>query len=687
MIRPNGIREDRLVCLLSICLALVTLAVYWPVRHFDFINLDDTLYVYESNMVKKGLTWPGFLWAFHSIDGGNWNPLVWLSHMVDCQLYGLKPGGHHVTNVIFHVLNVWLLFWCLRRMTGAIWPSAFVAAIFAWHPMHVESVAWVSERKDVLSTFFWLASTWAYAGFAKATGRKRISLYGLALLLFALGLLCKSMLVTLPFVFLLLDYWPLCRKETFGKLVLEKNPFALLSLGAAAAAIWSQQCVGALDEKRPVWLCLQNAVVSYFVYVEKFFCPTGMAVFYPFPKSIPTWQVVGSALFIVGVTGGIVSASRQRRYLGAGWFWFVGTLVPIIGIVQVGMQAQADRYTYVPYIGLAIMMAWGLAELVQRQPTCRSAVYAAVAFILAASVAAASAQVGFWRNSKTVYERALNVTTGNYIAHSNLGLMYFDQGDLASAAEHDEAVIKIMPSAAKPYNNLGNVYAMQSNLDRAIPLFQHAAELEPKLAPAHYNLGTAYLRQGKTALAVPELETALTLRPDDLGTQSRLIDALLQSSNFVEAVKYAEKFANADPTDAHARFNLGWVHEQARQPVEALDSYREAVRLAPNTPECLNAYAWTLATSPRADLRDGAQAVQIARRACDLTRMKNAQMLDTLAAAYAEAGRFDEAVKTTEQMRDIATSAGDTNSIAMAARRLELYRAKKPYHDEPAATP
>jgi Flp pilus assembly protein TadD len=498
--------------------------------------------------------------------------------MTDCQLYGLKPGGHHVTNLLLHTANAVLLFLVLRSMTGAIWRSAFVAAIFAWHPMHVESVAWISERKDVLSTWFLLAAIWAYASFSKAGGRRRKMFYILALSLFALGLMCKPMLVTLPLVLLLLDYWPLQRAERVGKLVMEKLPFLALSAAASVLAVWAQRSAGAMGAA-PLLVRSENAAVSFVTYFGKLFWPVNLAVFYPFPDSIPIWQTAGAVLLLGVISWAVIRGMKKRRYLGVGWFWFLGTLVPVIGLIQVGMQSMADRYSYVPQIGLALMVSWGLADLARAWPRGRRALACIAALALVCCAAAARAQVKYWRNSTALYEHALKVTSGNYLADANLGI----------------------------------VLASNGKLDEAVKYFKEAIRLNPSMTSAYDSLGKA---------------CALQHRPD-----------------------------------------------------EAMANWQVAMRLAPNDATCLNDLAWIYATSPKPELRHGAEAVRLATRACQITNRQRPALLDTLAAAYAEAGRFDDAIKITEQIRALALSTHDTATAGMARQRLELYQAGKPYRD------
>ena len=737
MADPHGNRQRWGSLIGCLVLTLGSLACYWPVRHFDFVNLDDPLYVYQTPMVQRGLSWPGVIWAFKCVSGGNWNPLVWLSHMADCQLYGVTPGGHHVTNLLLHLANTLLVFLLLKRMTGATWRSGFAAAIFAWHPLHVESVAWVSERKDVLSTLFLMLTLWAYVRYAEVQGLKsrvqspksnaqsqaspsthhasritfhasRFTLhalpypspwlyYALALLLFALGLLCKPMLVTLPFVLLLLDYWPLGRNaecgvrsaesETrrptgWGRLLLEKVPFGVLSLAASALAVWTQQNVQALGTQ-PLFLRLENAAVSCVAYLGKMFWPVNLAVFYPYPDSIPMWRASGAALVLGAVSWAVLLGMKQRRYLAVGWFWFLGTLVPVIGLVQVGMQAMADRYTYVPCIGLAVMVSWGMADLAGAWPRGRAALTSVVALALGGCLATTWWQVKYWRDSTALYERALRVTSGNYMAHDNLGNVLMDAGKLDEAVKHFQEVIRFTPAIGKPYNDLGKAYALQGKMDDAMNMFSNAVALNPGLAQARWNLGNAYLLKGNTAEGLAEMKRAVWLSPEDIEAHRRFANTLIKLGKAAEALPYCEVVVKAEPEDAHAHYILGSAYLANKRVQPAAVNFKEALRLAPDTPECMNALAWIYATSPQAELRNGPEAVRLAEGACKITQRRKTAILDTLAAAYAEAGRFDEAVKTTEELHALALSAHETNMVDTARQRLELYKAGKPYRDEP----
>ena len=583
-LNPN--RERWRIGLIGALLTLGTLAGYWPVRHFDFVNLDDGVYVSECRMVRQGLSWPGLAWAFQSVRGGNWNPLVWLSHMADCQIYGMAPGGHHLTNLLLHTANVLLLFLVLKSMTGATWRSGFAAAIFAWHPAHVESVAWVSERKDVLSTLFWLLTTWTYVRYArgsKVQGPKSKVLYALSLLFFVLGLLSKPMLVTLPFTLLLLDYWPLNRfakgnqVATIGTgkppaaksltrkfLILEKVPFIILSAGASVLAVWAQQSASALAAT-PFSARLANAPVFYLTYLRMLFWPVDLAVFYPYPDAIHLWQTIGAVLVLLLITWAVIRGMKQHGYLGMGWFWFLGTLVPVIGLVQVGSQGTADRYTYIPYIGLAIIVSWGLADVARAWPRGRAVLKAFAVLALLCCLATTASQVTYWQNNTTLLEHARKVTSGNFIAHDNLGSELLHHGKLDEAEAHFREVIRLRPAVAKPYNNLGMVFAMRNNLDEATNLFATALALDPQLAEAHYNMGNAYLIKGRIDEAIVELKTALRLNPDDVNAQLRMADALIKSGKAVDAVPYGEAAVEAQPGNAYAHFNLGLAYLAAKR--------------------------------------------------------------------------------------------------------------------------
>jgi len=506
---------------ISLVLIALIVLVYSPVRHYGFVDLDDPQYVSENPHVADGLTWQGLRWAFSSIYASYWLPLIWLSHMLDVQLYGLNAGGHHVTNVLVHIVNSILLFGLLHRMTGALAPSAFVAALFAIHPLHVESVVWITERKDVLSTLFWLLTMWAYDGYVREPKRSR---YMLMLGFFVLGLMAKSMLVTLPFVLLLMDVWPLRRVTLAGLslprsqrgvalgLVREKLPLFGLALASSLITYFAQKWTGAVADidQIPVGLRVGNALVSYVVYVGKMFWPARLALFYPYPLALPGWCVTGSALALISVTGLVVWFARRHPYLLVGWFWYLGTLVPVIGLIQAGHQARADRFTYVPLIGLFIMLAWAVPVLAGRY---RIIPLTAAALVITASTAAARIQVEHWKNSMTLWEHALAATAESYIAHINLGLALAEQGRDSEAVPHYRAALRLRPGFAEAHNNLGVALANQGKTDEAIHQFLEGLRVKPAQAESHYNVAVLLARKGDTRRAVEHLQAALKLNP------------------------------------------------------------------------------------------------------------------------------------------------------------------------------
>lgn len=533
-------------------LIVITLAVFWPVQKYGFLRYDDDAYVFENAHVSTGLTFANIRWAMSSTQALNWHPVTWLSHMLDAQIYGLDPGGHHRTSLLLHLLNVLLLYLVLWRMTGFTWRSGFVAALFAVHPLHVESVAWVAERKDLLSTFFMLLTVWAYARYAERPGIQR---YLPVVLLYALGLMSKPMLVTLPLVLLLLDYWPLARlrlgNRSIWKLAAEKLPLFLLAGASGVVTIVAQRSEGAMITLAscPLHIRIENALVSYVVYIEKMFWPTDLASPYPYPSAgLPAWQVAGAALLLALVTYLSVCAAAKRPYLAVGWLWYLITLVPVIGLVQVGGQAMADRYTYIPLIGLFLIPAWGVADLpgwktAQRKKQApRPALLpsASMGFACVAVVAlavCAREQVGYWRNGITLYTRALAVTSDNYLAHNGLGVAYDDAGDPKSAIEQYRKALAIAPDFALSHYNLGRALVEEAKIDEAIAEFRQAASLAPDYARTYHNLAYALAKAGKMDEAVQACREAVRLDPHFGEAHNNLAVDLYIQGQYAEAWK------------------------------------------------------------------------------------------------------------------------------------------------------
>jgi hypothetical protein len=506
---------------LAICLLLaaLTLTAYWQVRDHRFTTWDDDQYVTDNPMVRAGLTPAGVRWACTAVHAYNWHPLTWLSHMLDCQLFGLQPRGPHLTNLAFHLANTLLWFLLFARLTGALWPSAMVAALFALHPLHVESVAWVAERKDVLSTFFWLAGLWAYVWYVAAPGRAR---YSLIVLSFCLGLLAKPMPVTLPFTLLLLDYWPLGRlqfgpgpwRRIFWSLIREKIPLFIIAALGSGFTLLVQQRSGAIQPLSllPVWPRLANAAVAYVTYLVKLVWPYPMVFFYPLVP-VPLWKVVGAALILLGLSAWLLSGARRHPYLATGWLWYLGTLVPVIGLVQVGGQALADRYTYVPFIGLFIIISWGAADFTAGWRHRKILLSLGAGVVLSACLAATWFQVRHWRDSASLFTYAITINPQNYMAYNHLGLACLKEGHTARAIAMFRKTIEISPGYLQAYQNLGLAYAGQGRWNEAVQVFRQAIQVYPGYASAYHNLGVIYYRQGNLAEAAKIFEQGIRMAP------------------------------------------------------------------------------------------------------------------------------------------------------------------------------
>ena len=524
------------VCVL---LAVVTFAVYWQVVNHDFIDFDDDLYVTRNLYVRDGLTLKGIHWAFSFKDKEKtyWHPLTWLSHMVDCQLFGLRPGLHHLTNLLFHIINGILLFLVLMRMTGVFWRSALVAALFALHPINVDSVAWIAERKNLLSTFFWMLTILTYTLY---TERPHFGLYLLTLLVFTFGLMAKPMLVTLPFVLLLLDYWPLgrigfdppsaMRKKTealnfslrfdrriFVRLLLEKLPFIFLSMVSTVISSLSVKDAGNIISTHtvPVTLRFSNALVSYIKYILKMLWPQNFAVFYPYPKMVPMWHSLGALTLICFVSILFVRAINRRPYLGIGWCWYLGTLFPVMGLVQVGLwPAMADRFAYIPLIGVFVIIAWGVHDLTLKWKYRFAGQGIIAAVLIFFLMGVTWNQIQYWENSISIYKHTLSVTTENDIIHNNMGVILVNQNKISEAIDHYNQALKINPGYVRLHNNLGAALIKAGRNLEAIHHFSKALRLKPDYAEAHNNLGNALIKTGRNSEAIRHFSEALRIKPD-----------------------------------------------------------------------------------------------------------------------------------------------------------------------------
>ncbi|MCX5847774.1 MAG: tetratricopeptide repeat protein [Deltaproteobacteria bacterium] len=596
--------------LVFLFLAAATLGVYWQVQYHDFINYDDPAYVTSNRHVQTGLTISGISWALTTMDLSNWHPLTWLSHMADYHIFGLNPAGHHWTNLLFHLLNVILLFYIFNRFTGDMWKSTMVAALFAIHPLNVESVAWVSERKNVLSTFFWMLTILAYGYYAFNPHWKR---YVVVLVAFTLGLMAKPMLVTLPFVLLLFDWWPLRRtrfslcdgdmqnpagrwispgegKTSVNRLLLEKIPLFILTIFSIIMTLKaaSGQAIAAV-EVLPMLSRIENAIISYVFYIGKMLWPEKLSIFYPYPPIRPLWQVFGAALLLAGITAAVIRKLKPYPYMAVGWFWYVGTLIPVIGLVQVGMQAMADRYMYVPMIGIFIMIAWGISDFFRSWSGRKMMLAVSSGVVLCLLMVCTFLQVQHWQNSVHLFRHAVSVTSGNFIAYNLLGNALRDTGQFEEAMTNYRQAIRVNPEFWPAYNNSGVALAAQGKYDDAIRSYSSAIVLSRKamamsrdVAWIRFNLGDALMQTGSIDEAAFQFRQAGRLRPEVAVFHNGLGVALIRQGRYDEAVKEFRETIQLDPDHAGAHHNLAMVLSHQGNLQEAVVHFSEALRIQPD---------------------------------------------------------------------------------------------------------
>jgi protein O-mannosyl-transferase len=697
----------------GICLALagITLVAFGRALFCQFINFDDPDYVYENRVVSRGLTWNSIRWAF-SFHAFNWHPLTWLSHMLDCQIYELHPAEHHATNLALHLAAVILLFLVLRRMTGALWQSAFAAAVFAVHPLRVESVAWISERKDVLGGFFFVLTVAAYVRYVR---KPSVARYGLTVLLFALGLMSKPMLVTLPLILLLLDYWPLRRAIPPRKLILEKLPLLALSVGSSIATILAQHKAIQSIQVYPLGARLGNAAISCIVYLRQMVWPNGLAIFYPYPQGgFAGWEVALAAILVIGATVVVWMQRRARPWLLVGWGWYLIMLLPVIGIVQVGGQAHADRYTYLPQIGICIVVAWLAAEWVQRLRISKQAVGAATAVVVGVLAFCTWKQTGYWHDDETLWPHTIACTTNNEMSHynlgfafdkkgemdqaiaeyrealrirpnygealNNLGLALLQQGKVDEAMEYLQQAYQAGPNRAEPCVNIGSALLRKGRIDEAIARFQEALQLKADNPTAYNNLGDAFLQKGDVASASANYEKTLALDPDYPEANYSLGNILLQNGRIDEAIAYFIKAVHAKPDYAKAYNNLGNALAQKGREKDAIASYEKAWQLEPSDLAINNNLAWLLATASDGSLRNGSESIELAQRANLLSGRNNPMVLRTLAAALAQLGKYSDAVGVSRTAIAAARQAGQTNMLEVLNAEMKLYQTGRPFH-------
>jgi tetratricopeptide (TPR) repeat protein len=726
---------------------LVAFLVHIRACSCGFIWGDDDWYVTGNDHVHAGLTPASMLWALTTIGPPYWHPITWLSLEFDSTVYGLNPAGFHLTNVVLHSANAMLLFWTLRLMTGAVWRSAAVAAVFAVHPIHVESVAWVTERKDVLSTLFWLLATLAYVRYTRRPGVGR---YLLVMLCLALGLMCKPMLVTLPCTLLLLDYWPLGRVELADKgslwrLVPEKLPVFALCVVPIFLTIAAQREAGAVRSfaEMPADARVANALLAYVAYLRQALWPTGLAFFYPEPsRSLTEGSVLGAALFLGSVTALTVWQARRLPFLVVGWLWYLGTLVPVIGIIQAGWQARADRFSYVPLIGVYIAVAWGIGYATRSWRYQKQVTAWGTATVLVALAAVTVVQIGYWRNSIVSYKRTVDVTTGHYIAHTYLAQLLERDGrldeaktqfELAAGCHRDQAeghlllggflqrrglldeaaeeyrlAAQVNPANAEAENNLAVVLSAQQKPQEAIDHLRQAVRLDPRLADAQYNLAAALTQQGDLDEAVEHFEQCLAVTPNRVLAHIQVAKVLCTQGRHRDALRHLQAAAGLKSKDAEVQFELGQVLRRLGRPEEAIAAYRLAIELQPQTvhyrtylaytsflagqtsvakeeyqtalhlhPGWIGAaqqVAWRAATQRSASAAVAPETLELAEQACQATEYQNPVMLDTLAVALADCGRFDDAAKTAERASALAANLGQIQFSNEIQERIRHFK-------------
>jgi len=662
----------------GLALVLLSLLVYLPAGQHAFLLYDDPEYITENRVVQAGLTSAGFRWAFTTGHASNWHPVTWLSHMLDCEMFGLDAGAHHWVNALFHAVNAGLLFFFLLRATQALWPSAGVAALFSLHPLHVESVAWAAERKDVLSACFALLTLWAYVRYAEAAAgsgagsRRAAPRYALALAWFALGLMAKPMLVTLPFVFLLLDYWPLQRLAASSDLrtsvlpiapraslsllraLAEKWPFFLLALGSCVITFIVQRAEAVLAlEPYPLWLRLENAVVAYASYLLKTVWPLDLAVFYPLRARIPGIQMA-VALGLLAVLSWLAWRNRRRRpHLIVGWLWFLGMLAPVIGLVQVGGQAMADRYTYLPLIGVFLAVAFEMGVWFSRRRVASGVIAVAGGLPLLGCLILTERQLGYWRNSQDLFTHAIAVTRDNAVAHINLGVAFEREGRRDAALREYEIGLSLNPRLAHAHNNVANLLDEAGRPDEALEHLREAVRLKPQAPLPHDNLGTLLVELGRYDEAMSQYAEAFRLNPDDPRPHYLMGKALLRQGRGADAITH----------------------------------FHEALRLDPNDVQSLTFLARVLSADHDASARDGRAAIAFAERANALTAGSQPFVLETLAMAYAESGRYSEAQQVVRKAIDLVSTAGEPAAAEAMRQKLRLYESNQPWRESFANPP
>ena len=590
-------RDDGLSVLgVGIFLAIIVWAVFGQTIHHGFINYDDGMYVYQNPNVLAGLTWRGIRWAFTFAEIGHWHPVTWFSHMLDARVWGLRAGGHHLTNVLLHLTTAFLLFLALKQMTGALWRSAAVAAFFAVHPQRVESVAWIAERKDVLSGLFFMATILAYLRYTARPGWVR---YGIVVVLFALGLMSKGMLVTLPLLLLLLDYWPLARfkpdsvkaiwnaqnRPILARLIGEKVPLLILSAASCIATRLSPEKIAPVFQMS-LLARIENAIVSYVIYIKQMFYPVGLELpYFNPPGGFPAWQVIVALLLLLSVTLIAFLQRKRRPYLIVGWLWYVVMMLPVIGLVQISYYARADRYTYLPHIGLYLLIVWGAVDLTRAWPRRRELLSFAGLLLIGLLVMQARVQASYWHDSEKLWRYALSVAPDNFVARVNFGLVLDEKGQVDAAIAQYEKAERIQPGYAEEHNNLGNALCRAGRVPEAIAQYEKALELVPGLPQVHNNLGTALAQSGQLTEAITHFRKAIELTPNFAGAHGNLGYALLIDGKLDDALPELQKALALKPDSVETHLHLGDLFLARGQTADAIAHYKKAVALRPDNAE------------------------------------------------------------------------------------------------------
>ena len=677
------------------------------VGSYGFVNYDDPEHVSRNPIVQMGLTTGSVKWAFDTQSMSHWQPLTWLSYMLDAELFSkgpgvLMPGAFHLVNVALHMASAILLYLVLKAMTRAEWASALVAALFAVHPLHVESVAWISERKDVLSALFWMLTLGAYVWYAQ---RPHLGRLALVVVCFLLGLMAKPMLVTLPFVLLLLDYWPLGRLRlgqnvpaeaapeapmfpavSPARVLLEKVPLLVLAAAFSINTYMAQSQNGAMLFGSQFGLSqrLASAAVAYVTYLFKMVWPVNLAVLYPYDEALPTWKVVAALAGLALVTGLVIWQRRRRPYLAVGWFWYLGTLVPVIGIVQVGFQSMADRYTYVPLVGVFIMAAWGVAELAAAltPPGRRFVAGVGVAAVVTLALVA-HAQVKFWSDSESLFRRALACTENNFVAMNNLAATLVDHHNFGEAMPLVRRAVEIKPDYGDAHSVLGVALVSTGSLEEGIEQFRLAIQCRPSVPTYHGNLAGALLARRQYDECIEECQTALRLSRDMVGVHSFWGAALIAQGKVEEGIEHYRYLVDSSPNQPSPLLNLGLALASQGRTSQALEAFHGVLKQWPDYVPAMNSIAWIYATDPDPAIRNGPEAVRLARQVVDITQHAAASALETLAAAYAQVGQFRDAVTLAEEAEKRAAVVGDQALLKDVRARLELFRAGQAFHTKP----